>query len=420
MEIFIARQPILNRDLEVCAYELLHRNNKEKNFSLTNSDQATLGVINSFVEIGMEDLSDGKPCFINFTDTLLEKEIPSYFNPDTIVIEILETVKITDEIIDICQRLKFQGYKIALDDFEWVDNEENYRTIMNLVDIVKIDIRNTSREQQINMLKLLKPFHVDLLAEKVETRQEYEQCLADGYKYFQGYFFCKPVILSTRDVHIQNNNFFQIIGELSKPEPNYDKIAEIIERDVSISYKILKLINSPALRRVREIKSIKQAVVMLGFKELKKWFCLMYIHEPLVRRNPIQNEITKMSMTRAKICELIAASTGKKADGSSYFLMGLFSLIDTLLNQPLNKIINQLPLDQLIKDTLLGFNTSYRDILDLAIFLEKGEWMKIVELCNRIGIKEENLFHLYLNAMKWTQEVLSEVELPKREGTLYN
>lgn len=214
MEVFLARQPILNRDLEVCAYELLHRSNNVKNFSTVNSDQATLDVINGFIQIGIEELSEGKPCFINFTDTMLKNEIPAYFKPETLVIEILESVKFTDEFIDVIRNLKLQGYKIALDDFEWLEhNSKYYEIIMNMVDIVKIDIQKTNRSLQVNMLNKLKKFQVVFLAEKVETSEEFEQCLQDGYQYFQGYFFCKPVILSTKDVNIQNPNFYIIMNE---------------------------------------------------------------------------------------------------------------------------------------------------------------------------------------------------------------
>jgi c-di-GMP-related signal transduction protein len=415
VETFLARQAILNDSHEIVAYELLHRSNKENNFSLLNNDQATLDVLNTFIEIGFDDLSGGRPCFINFTDHLLENEIPNYFHPEMIVIEILETVKFTDDLIDILRRLKTQGFKIALDDFEL--NDSLYlKTILNLVDIVKIDIQKTPQDQQIKIVKLLKKYNVELLAEKVETKEEYEKCLREGYKYFQGYFFSKPMILSINDFDIQNSNFFGIMGELSKPEPDFDKIVQNIERDVVFSFKLLKLINSPVFSRENKIKSIKQAIIMLGLKELKKWIYLMYIRETSDDINQIQNEIIKMCMTRAKASELIAIKIGKRGESSSYFLTGLFSLIDALLKQPLGKIINQLPLDKGIKDTLMGNHTSYRDVLDLVILFEKGEWGECPWLISKIGIDEQNLCEIFIHALKWAQEVFKEVEPLKENG----
>ena len=377
---------------------------------LYDNDQATLDVLNGFVQIGIEDLSEGKPCFINFTDTLLENEMPSYFHPKMIVIEILETVTFSEEFIDICKKRKDQGYKIALDDFELKRSDPNFNNIINLADIVKIDIQKTSREEQAELLPLFKQHHIQLLAEKVETREEYEQCLKDGFDFFQGYFFCKPVILSTNDVTIQNHNLITIISDLSQPEPNIDQIANKIERDVSLSYKILKLINSPALRRLNEIKSIKQAIMMLGLKELRKWFYFLYIRKPNSTEHPIQHEITKMSMTRAKASELIAIEIGKRSESSSYFLLGMFSLIDTLLNQPLADILEPLPLDIEIKHTLLGVSTSYKEILDVVILIEQGKWNETGKLVKTINIEEKQLSEIYFNALKWTQDVLAAVE----------
>nr|WP_309100328.1 HDOD domain-containing protein [Fredinandcohnia onubensis] len=420
LEIFIARQPILDENQQIHAYELLHRSNKEKNFSSLSNDQATLDVINSFVQIGIEDLSEGKPCFINFTDTLLAGEIQSYFDPKSIVIEILETVKFTDEFIDLLRKLKTQGYKIALDDFEMEVDEPYFHTVMNLVDIVKVDIQKTPRIQQIKILSLLKAYSVELLAEKVETREEYEQCLKDGYNLFQGYFFCRPMIMSTNDLIIQKNNLFLIMSELSNPEVDFNSIANKIERDVTISYKLLKYINSPVFSRVKEIKSIKHAIIMLGIKELKKWFYMMFIREAINETNKLHNEITKISMVRAKACELIAVKIGKRDESSSYFLTGIFSLIDTLLKQPLVKVINQLPLDKEIKETLIGNQTFFKDVLDIVILLEKGAWKEIAELRKKIGIEEQDLFAIYLNSMKWAQQVITEIESSTKRGVVSN
>ncbi|WP_078427235.1 EAL and HDOD domain-containing protein [Alkalihalobacterium alkalinitrilicum] len=371
-----------------------------------DNDQATLEVINSFIQIGMEDLSEGRPCFINFTYNLLENDIPSYFPPKTLVIEILETVTFTDDLIDICRKLKLKGYKLALDDFEMVESNSNFHTIMSLVNIVKIDIQKTTRDQQLYLLNLLKKYNVDLLAEKVETREEYEKCLKDGYKYFQGYYFSKPIILSTSDLKVQHTSYYEIMGELSQANPDIERITYLIERDVSISYKVLKLINSPLYRRLSEIKSIKQAIVLLGLNELSKWIYLLYIRDTKEKTSDIPNEVIKMCLTRAKASELIALHIGKKMESSSYFLTGIFSLIDTLLKQPLEKVMEQLPLYQEIKDTILGSQTPYREVLDLVIAIEKGEWSEINKRSEGIGLKQSELAQTYISALKWTQEVL--------------
>ncbi|OLO39198.1 hypothetical protein BTR23_09085 [Alkalihalophilus pseudofirmus] len=408
MEVFLARQPIFTREQQVYAYELLYRNNPQNNYSLIDNDQATLEVINSFIQIGIDEMSEGKPCFVNFTYNLLENNTPNCFSPETIVIEILETVEFTEDLINICRNLKLRGYKLALDDFELTESNPYFHTIMNLVDIVKIDIQKTSRIRQIYNLNLLKRYNVQLLAEKVETREEYEQCLNDGYQYFQGYYFSKPVIHTTSDLEVIPANYYDIMGELSQVTPNIDKVTRIIERDLSISYKVLKLINSPLFRRLNEIKSIKQAVVLLGVKELSKWINLLYIRDTTNKMVDVPNEVITMCLTRAKACELIALHLGKKGNSSSYFLTGIFSLIDTLLKQSLEKVMSELPLDQQIKNTILGSTTPYREVLDAVIAIERGNWSKVDEHCNKIGLKQNEITNTYVSALKWTREIFTE------------
>jgi c-di-GMP-related signal transduction protein len=414
MDIFVARQPIFTVNQEVCAYELLYRSSNQNRFSNIDGNQATTDVINSFLEIGVDELSEGKPCFINFTETLLEYAIPTYFQPNMIVVEVLETVKPTDKIIEICRKLKKQGYKIALDDFEMKFEGENFIELLKLADIIKVDIRQASRSEQLNILTLLKNFNLEFLAEKVETREEYEQCLKDGYQYFQGYFFSKPMILSTSEMPIVNHNILIILKELSQSEPNINRITEIIEADLSLSYKLLKLINSPIIGRVYKIKSIKQAIMLLGLKELRKWIFLLSFRENVKNNKQVPNEAVKMCFTRAKSSELIALTMGKRLESSSYFLVGMFSLIDTLMKQPIEKIMNQLPLEQEIKETILGHKTLYSDVYNLVIQLERAQWDEIDRLTKIMGIEKQKLFHLYKESMIWTKEVMADTTMQNK------
>ena len=414
MEIYVARQPIFTLKQEVCAYELLYRSSNQNRFSHIDGNQATTDVINSFLEIGVDELSEGKPCFINFTEQLLEYAIPTYFQPNMIVVEVLETVKPTDKIIEICRKLKEQGYKIALDDFEMKCEGKNFNELLKLADIIKVDIRQTSRSEQLNLLTSLKSFNLEFLAEKVETRDEYEQCLKDGYQYFQGYFFSKPIIHSTSDMPVVNHNLLIILKELSQFEPNINRITEIIEADLSLSYKLLKLINSPIIGRVYKIKSIKQAIVLLGLKELRKWIFLLSFRETVKKNNQVPDEAVKMCFTRAKASELIALNMGKGSESSSYFLVGMFSLIDTLMKQPIEKIMNQLPLEQDIKETILGHQTLYSDVYHLVVGMERAGWDEIDRLTEILGMEKQKLFQLYKEAMKWTKEVMEDTTMQNK------
>ncbi|WP_162800332.1 EAL and HDOD domain-containing protein [Oceanobacillus zhaokaii] len=408
MEIYVARQPILNNNQEVCAYELLYRSNNQNEFSTIDGDYATSDVINSFMHIGIEELSEGKPCFINFTDTLLAHSVPEFFPPEMIVVEVLETVIPTEQIVESCRKLKEKGYKIALDDFIMRDGDKNFEKLIELADIIKVDIHNTPYKEQRIILNALKQYNVILLAEKVETMAEYEQCLIDGYTYFQGYFFSRPAVLSTNDVPVYNHNIVLILSELAQPEPNIDKITGIIETDISLSIKLLRLINSPMVGSIYEIKSIKQAIAYLGFNELNKWIFLLSLRERVNQRDMRLDEVMKMCFIRAKISELIALHKGKRAEASSYFLVGLLSLIDTLMKLPLDKLMNQLPLNNDIKKTILGKNTHYSDIFHLTVTMERADWRELNTLANKVDISKRKLFEIYKEALRWTNGIVNE------------
>lgn len=412
MEVYVARQPILNKKLEVFAYELLYRDNQRENVYLAGNDNhATSEVINSFLQFGINDLSEGKPCFINFTETLLENTIPTFLQPELMVIEVLESVRPTDQIIETCQNLKKLGYRIALDDFECREEDENFHKLIHLADIIKIDIQKTSRTEQLRIMNRLQDTSIVFLAEKVETREEYEQCVKDGYTYFQGYFFSKPVTLSTRDLPVLHHNLFILISELSKEEPDIDKITQYIESDVSLSYKLLRLLNSPAIGLVYEIKSIKQSIVLLGLIELRKWIYVISFRERYDKSDRLTEEVIKLSLTRAKASELIALHLGNRKDSSRLFLTGLFSLVDTIYKQPLIHILKNLPLEQVIKDTLLGKETSLTSVKNLVCAAEKGEWSKMDALAGELGINAKSFNNLYKQSVKWARDVMLGKEL---------
>lgn len=405
MDVYIARQPILNREKELFAYELLYRSNTQNSFSNIDGDKATSEVIHNLFQIGVNELSEGKPCFINFTDNLLEKLVPTYFHKKMVVVEVLETVQPTNKIIMSCRKLKELGYRIALDDFEMKWDNENYLQLVQLADIIKVDIQKTPRYKQIVMLNSLKRYHVEFLAEKVENQEEYEQCKKDGYSYFQGYFFSKPVILASNDVPEQSHSLFVLLHELSKEEPDINKITDTIEVDISLSYKLLKLINSPVIGIRNTIKSIRQAIVLLGFNELRKWIFLLSLRE--VRKNDSAYQVLiKMSLTRAKFCEEIAIYKGMRNESSTYFLVGLFSLMDSLMQRPMESIMEQLPLEDELKQAIMGSSTSYSEILQLSIHMERANWSNIDDHVEGLGIKKKQVFDLFVHSMKWANEMM--------------
>ncbi|MGG5253952.1 EAL and HDOD domain-containing protein [Neobacillus sp. SM06] len=407
MEVFVAKQPIFTLNERVYAYEILYRNNGENHFPDIDGDDATADVIiNSFLNIGIDELSNGKPCFINFTEKLLKRKLPTMFKPKEIVVEILENVEPSLELLEVCQELKAMGYTIALDDF--VMNEKNpfFYALIRYVDIIKVDFRQSSSLERRNIEKLAKSAGIQLLAEKIETREEYKQACLAGYHYFQGYFFAEPVLVSSKVVPTYFYTYYEIMRHLSGSEPNPKIISKLIEQDLSLSYKLLKLINSPGLRPKQKIKSIHQAVILLGFTEMKKWISILSVRETIEKRNDAVKEMIALALVRAKCCELLSPFHKKDVPAASYFITGLYSLMDALLKLPMEKIVSELPLDDRICDALTGKQNELKDILDIAIVVEKGDWQKLSAACLHFEIKETDVLASYQKALNWSNQIL--------------
>ncbi|HZG71253.1 MAG TPA: HDOD domain-containing protein [Chondromyces sp.] len=269
MPVHVARQPICNRKEEVIAYELLYRHRLEDNHSLfTNGDQATANVLlTSFLNIGIDRLSEGKSLFINFTENLLLKEVPLLLPKEEVVIEILEDTKATQDIIDVCQNLKKKGYKIALDDFFLTKYNQEF---IQFADIIKVDFLHSTPRERAQLKKSLPFPHIYWLAEKIETRAQFEEAKKAGFHFFQGFFFSKPILLTGNSIPTFSTNYFAILNELDLPVPNIKKISSLIEKDLSLSYQLLKLLNKPSFLKRKTINTIPQAIRLMGLTELKK------------------------------------------------------------------------------------------------------------------------------------------------------
>jgi c-di-GMP-related signal transduction protein len=414
MDVFIARQPIFTKKEKVFGYELLYRNNLENQFPGINGDEATADVlINGFLNIGFEELSKGKPCFINFTEKLLQLKLPTYFKPSEVIVEILETVEPSFGLIKICKELKDLGYKIALDDFIFNDQNLYFYSLMRYVDIIKVDFRQTTVTTREKIEEMAKGAGIQLLAEKIETRKEFKQANIRGYDYFQGYFFSEPVILSSKDVPPYFYSYYQIIRLLTEPEPDVEQISKLIEQDLSLSYKLLKLINSPEYRLTQKIKSIRQAVVFLGFDEIHKWMSVLAVRGTTGQEHEFTKEIISISLTRAKTCELTAQNRICHSS-SEYFIVGLYSLMDSLLNMSMEKILTSLPLHEEICEAIMGKENHLGEVLKLIIHVEKGNWQRMQECCAQLGFSEKLVYSNYQEALKWSRHIMQiETEVPQ-------
>jgi len=312
VETFVARQPIIDRNEKIFAYELLFRQGNETSYSSVDGDKATGDVIsNSFLTIGMDTLTGGKRGFINFTTNLIKNKIAYSLPKEYVGIEILENIEPDQEIILACKELKEAGYLIVLDDFVF---EPKFRPLIELADIIKVDFLSTDVQERRNIIRRLGSGKIKFLAEKVETRDDFEQALQMGYSYFQGYYFYKPVVISGKAIPLFKLNYLRLMGEINNPNVDFDKITAFIRGDVSLSYNLLKFINSSVFGFKTKINSIKQALVLLGLSEVRKWASIMVLQN-LGEDKP--DALIVNSVVRATFGEALALKTTLKHQASN-------------------------------------------------------------------------------------------------------
>jgi c-di-GMP-related signal transduction protein len=402
IEAYVARQPIFDKLQRVYAYELLFRKGTSNAYSATDGDQATSSVISdSFLLFGVDALTSGKKAFINFTQNLLMDDTATILPKDLLVVEILETVAPDKGVIAACRKLKLMGYTLALDDFVF---EDRFLPLLELADIIKVDFRLSSPDERTGIVKRCSGYPIKFLAEKVEKPEEFEEAINAGYTYFQGYFFSKPVILSSRDIPSSKISFMSILHEVNLPEIDFNKIETIIKRDLSISFKLLKFINSAFFSFSREIHSIKQALLLLGSNEIRKWVSLIIL-KGMGQDKP--EELVVISIIRARLCELIGKSLGMKDNTSDLFFMGLFSMIDTFMNRPMEEVLSALPLADEIKSALLGREGPFNDIYQLVLVYEKVDWEQVTLHCDKIGLDQFIMADHYIKSIEWANNLLS-------------
>jgi c-di-GMP-related signal transduction protein len=398
--LFMARQPIFDRNEDVIAYELLFRNSKQNIYPGVEQDSATSSVLtNTFMIMGHDTVTNGKKAYINFTRNMLVKDVIKLFPCEQVVIEILETIKPEERLKEICINLKKSGYLLALDDFIFESDREFF---LDLVDIVKIDFRKTTPQQRMHALEINTRKDLTFLAEKVENLEEYQFAKEIGFHLFQGFFFEQPKILSTWIIPENKLNYMQILKETNNSDFQFSTIELYIKRDPSLVYKLLRFINSSAFGFRKKIDSIKQALIMLGIRELRKWLGLVALNSIAEGKNP---ELLKTTLIRAICCEAFARFIGKKSSSDQYFLMGMLSLIDVFIDKPLEGILDELQVGEKIKQVLLGCMNDMSPVMDLMLALEKQDVQKLEHYTGTLNINYYQISEIYCNAVSITATI---------------
>lgn len=395
MDVFLARQPILDKYNKLFGYELLFRDSERNIYQNDDGDKATIAVIrNSFVNIGIDKVTGGKKAFINFTENILKSDIFNVLPPELVIVEILEDIEPTEEILKLCKKLKILGYMISLDDFVYSDK---YIKLIELADIIKVDFRVTKGAERRKVMQQVNSPNIKFLAEKVETIEEFNEAVTLGYTYFQGYYLSKPIIILGKRLSENKAIYMKLLHEISNNNFEIDIIEDLIKKDVSLSFKLLKLINSANYSFICEIKSMKQALALLGEKEIKKWLYLMVFKNIGKDRPEI---LTINSLTRARFAELIAVKMDKKFNPFNAYMLGMLSMIDLLLDRPLEEILQELLIPIEIKDALNGINNnSYSKLLNLVIAYENGHWDEVSQISKQLNLDENGLPNAYYEAI---------------------
>lgn len=392
--IFIARQPIFDADLNVQAYELLFRDEDTSVANISDGNMASSQVmINAFLEIGIDTISDNRISFINLTRDFIVGQLPLPVVPGAVVIEILEDITVDDELVAALKNFSAQGFSLALDDYTFTDDK---KPLFEIVDIVKIDIMDCDRDTLVADVRALQKCNVKLLAEKVETREDFELCQSLDFDFYQGYFISRPEIIQGQALKPSRISLLKILTMLEDPNCDISVLEKLISQDVTVSYKILRILNSAFFGFGRKIDSVKQAVVFLGLKSIRDWFVIL----ALTNIDDKPRELIVLTLLRARMMQSLADKMGLNSD--TCFTTGLFSSIDAIMDQAMHAVLKDLPLSSEIANALVKQEGELGALLSLVLNYERGNWSQVAGC----GISAADLSSAYLESMAWATELM--------------
>lgn len=388
-EFHIGRQPIFDRNMDVYAYELLFRSGKQNSANFIDGAKATSTVIiNTFTEIGIEKLVGNRPAFINMPYEFLVNPEMISFPPKQVVLEILEDIKVDQELIDRVRELNAAGYTLALDDFIF---GEEWRPLVDEAAIVKFDITQLDRSALKEQVEMMQSLGKQTLAERIETQDEFDELKELNFDYYQGYFFAKPRVISGKRVPVNKLGLVELLARINEPSVTINALSEMVGADVALSMKVLKFINSPITGLPRRVENIHQAVIYLGMDTLKSWLTVMAMSELDDKPEALLN----LALSRAKLCQLLAESM-PGVDPQAAFTVGLFSLLDTMLDRPMDEVVESLPFVDSVRLALQERSGPLGNVLSLAI-----DGLENTAQLDASVTPIENFGAMTVNAMHW-------------------
>jgi EAL and modified HD-GYP domain-containing signal transduction protein len=404
-EFFLARQPILNRDQNLIAYELLFRGAAHGAANVIDDLSATASVMAHVSELGLENVVGESLGFLNIDAAVLMSDFISFLPADKVILEILETVKVTPEILARVEELVKAGYTFALDDV--IADSADIQQLLPLIQIIKIDIMGMDKGDLLGLSRQFKLTNKKMLAEKVETLEEFELCMQLGFDYFQGYYFAKPVILSGKKLTPSQLSILQLINQIIA-DAETAEIERTIKTDASLGLNLLRLVNSPGIGATQRIETLNQAVMILGRVQLQRWLqILLYANHG--KSSTITSPLLMLASTRGKLLELMAQKLkpGNRSVADKSFTVGIMSLMDALFGQPMEKILEQIAVAEEVRDALLFRKGTYGDMLKLAEYVERIEdaGPLLLPTLEKLKLSPEDFSALQLTAFQWASNI---------------
>lgn len=396
-DIYVARQPVFNAKTDLYAYELLFRSNDESSAAIVDGNAASSQVIlNAFVDMNFHAISKYHPVFINLTPDFIRGELPLPLAPESLIIEIPDDMEVDDHLLTMLAGFASKGYTLAMNNFTF---SEERIPMLQLVNIVKIDMRICDRESLPALIEQLKQYDVELLAEKIETHEDFEWCSELGFSYFQGFFFSKPKNFTAQSIKPNRMAVLRILATLQNPDCDIRELEELISNDLSMSYKILRIINSALYSMPRAVESVKQAIMALGLKAIRDWIAIISLTD--IDNKP--RELVALCLQRARMMSLLAEH--KNLDPDAAFTTGLFSCIDALVDQSMERIMSELPLANDIVRALLDQEGELGALLIFVVRYEQGDWDDL----GAEFISNEELRQHYIDSIEWSSELINEI-----------
>ncbi len=394
---YLARQPIMDLRTRVHGYELLFRAGPEAAFR-GDGNAATRTMLDNTVIFGLEKLAGGLPAFVNCTLESLTEDLVHVLPSSMTVLEILENIEPTPSLIDACRKRKAEGFRLALDDFTW---KPDFDPLVELADYIKVDFQITGAKDRESLLRRLRGVTVALVAEKIETHEEFKTACAEGFTLFQGYYFCRPLLLENRKIPANRITHIEILQLLRSDEIDLRKLTALLKRDTSLTYRLLRLVNSPMSAIRQEVSSIQAALIAVGEKTFRH-IAMLAIASELNTGQPA--EILRMAFVRGRFCELAAGLCA--LDSTEQYLLGMLSLLPAMLRLPMKELTPALPLRAEIRESLQGSANPERILLAWLESHERGDWASCDAVVQAHGLNQEILVPCYAEAVVWAEEAL--------------